>query len=142
MIDTRTAPYAAFLLRVALGLMFFSHGFIMKVMGFGIAGTVGFFGSLGLPAIIAYLTILFEVGGGLFLILGIATRPLAAIGALILAGAWITVHASNGWMIGNSGGGWEYVGFLTVTSIAVALLGSGAFALGNKFLPGNKFIAG
>lgn len=139
MIDTRTAPYAAFLLRVALGLMFFSHGFIMKVMGFGIAGTVGFFGSLGLPAIVAYLTILFEVGGGLFLILGIATRPLAAIGAVILAGAWVTVHASKGWMVG--GGGWEYVGFLTVTSIAVALLGSGAFSLGNKLLPGNKLVA-
>lgn len=42
MIDTRTAPYAAFVMRLALGIMFMAHG-LTKVFVFTPAGTAGFF---------------------------------------------------------------------------------------------------
>jgi putative oxidoreductase len=48
MIDVRTAPYAAFLMRLALGIMFLAHG-LTKVLVFTPAGTVGFFESIGFP---------------------------------------------------------------------------------------------
>jgi len=46
-----TAPYAALLLRVTMGVMFLAHGLLLKVMTFGLAGTMGFFGSIGYPPI-------------------------------------------------------------------------------------------
>ena len=39
------------------------------------------------------------------------------------------MHAGNGWLFTNEGGGWEYPVFLTVAAGAVALLGDGAYAL-------------
>ena len=55
MIDTCTAPYAATLLRVSLGVMFLAHGLLLKVFIFTVPGTVQFFQSIGYPALFAYL---------------------------------------------------------------------------------------
>jgi putative oxidoreductase len=128
MIDARTAPYGALLLRLALGAMFLSHG-LLKVFVFGIAGTVGYFESLGLPGAFAYLTILAEVGGGLLLILGVYARAIAVVLIPVLAGAWIYAHADKGWLFSSPGGGWEYIAFLIAASTALALAGDGALAL-------------
>ena len=76
MIDQRTAPYAALLLRLSLGTMFLAHG-LLKVMVFTPAGTAGFFNSLGLPSWLAYATIVAEILGGLLLIAGIRSRLVA-----------------------------------------------------------------
>ena len=70
MIDKKTAPYAALALRLVTGALFLAHG-LTKLLVFTIPGTVGFFESLGLPAIVAYLTIIAEIGGGAALILGV-----------------------------------------------------------------------
>jgi putative oxidoreductase len=128
MIDHRTAPYAAFVLRLSLGVMFLAHG-LTKLFVFTPSGTVGFFASLGLPAPLAYLTMLAEIGGGLLLILGVAGRQVAALLIPLLFGATILGHAHNGWSFTNQGGGWEYPAFLVVAALTVALLGDGAFAL-------------
>jgi len=48
MIDSRTAPYAALILRIALGILFLAHAGL-KVFVFTPAGAAQFFGSLGLP---------------------------------------------------------------------------------------------
>ena len=52
--------YGATITRVALGSVLLAHG-LLKVFVFTIPGTVGFFESLGLPAIVAYLTIFGEI---------------------------------------------------------------------------------
>lgn len=128
MINGDRSAYAALLLRLALGLMFLSHG-LMKVFAFGFAGTAGFFESLGLPAALAYATIAAEILGGLCLVLGVYARIVAVVLLPVLAGAWIFVHAGNGWMFANPGGGWEYIAFLMIASVAVALLDDSRFAL-------------
>ena len=69
MIDTRTAPYGALLLRLSLGALFLAHAGL-KIFVFTPAGTAQFFSSLGLPPTLAYLTIAAEVLGGVALILG------------------------------------------------------------------------
>ena len=96
------SDYAALVLRLSSGVLFLAHG-LLKVNVFTIAGTVAFFESLGLPALLAYLTIIAEIGGGIALILGVATRLVSAALIPVLLGAtW--VHMGNGWVFFNHGG--------------------------------------
>ncbi|MFC3530599.1 DoxX family protein [Vogesella facilis] len=128
MIDTRTAPYAALLLRLALGIMFLAHG-LMKVLVFTPAGTAGYFESIGLPGWLGYVTIAAELGGGALILLGVAARQVALLLVPLLLGAAIFGHGGNGWVFSNQGGGWEYPVFLAVAALVQALLGDGALAL-------------
>jgi putative oxidoreductase len=131
MVDPRTTPYAALLLRLALGTMFVAHA-LLKVFVFTLPGTVQFFESLGLPAALAYATVAAELIGGALLILGIGTRWVAvALIPFLLGATW--VHLGNGWLFSAPKGGWEYPVFLTIAAAVQALLGDGAFALGNRF---------
>ncbi|MDC7787443.1 DoxX family protein [Rhodoplanes sp. TEM] len=136
-IDARTAPYAALLLRVGLGAMLLAHGLLLKVVTFGVAGTAGYFQSLGYPAVFAYLVILGEIGGGLALILGVWTRWIALLMLPILIGATLQ-HLGNGWVFSAKGGGWEFPVFWIVALVVQALLGDGAYALRPAFLTGRS----
>ena len=127
MIDDRTAPYAAFLLRISIGALLLAHGLLLKVFTFGLPGTVGFFESIGYPGFFAYLVILGEIGGGLALILGLWTRWVSLLMLPIMIGATLQ-HTGNDWLFSAANGGWEFPVFWTVTLIVQALLGDGAFA--------------
>jgi len=127
MIDTRTAPYAALFMRLALGVMFLAHG-LTKIFVFTPAGTAGYFESVGFPGFLAYPVMAFEVIGGLMLLLGVYTRFVALFATLQLFAA-STVHFGNGWSFTNPNGGWEYPIYLCVTALVVALLGDGLLAL-------------
>jgi len=121
------SDYAAFALRVLSGGLFIAHG-LMKVFIFTIPGTVGYFESLGLPAAVAYLTMLAEIGGGAALVLGLGVRPVSvALIAVLLGATW--VHSGNGWVFSGTGGGWEFPAFWAATQAVIAVLGRGAFAL-------------
>jgi len=127
-IDLRTAPYAALLLRLSLGVMFLAHSVYLKFFVFSLPGTAKYFGSLGLPPESAYLVFAAETAGGLALILGFQTRTVAVTLIPVLLGAtW--AHSGNGWVFSADGGGWEYPLFLAVTAAVQALLGGGAYAL-------------
>ncbi|HSR72928.1 MAG TPA: DoxX family protein [Kiloniellales bacterium] len=127
MIDSRTAPYGALTLRVGLGVMFLAHGLWLKLVVYGLPGTAQFFASIGLPGPLAYLVFGAEVAGGILLILGVHTRPVAlGLIPVLLGATW--AHAGNGWLFTNPGGGWEYPVFLSVAAAVQALLGDGAFA--------------
>ncbi|HEX2529345.1 MAG TPA: DoxX family protein [Geminicoccus sp.] len=127
MIDTRTAPYAAFVLRVTLGLLFLAHAGL-KIFVFTPAGTVQFFGSLGLPGTLAYLVITAEILGGIALILGVYSRLVALALVPILLGAIFTVHGAAGFFFSSPNGGWEFPALWIIGLVSVALLGDGAFA--------------
>lgn len=128
----QNAPLAAFLLRISLGVMFLAHGLVLKVGIYGMAGTVGFFESLGLPAWTAWATMLAESIGGILLILGIGSRYVALALLPVLLGAF-WVHAGNGWVFSAANGGWEYPLYLIVLSFVQALLGDGAWSLSGRF---------
>lgn len=121
------ADHAAFVLRVTSGVLFIAHG-LLKVNVFTVAGTVAYFESLGLPGVLAYLTIFAELAGGLALILGVATRLVSLALIPILLGA-VWAHAANGWLFSGTGGGWEFPLFWAILQGALVLLGSGAYAL-------------
>lgn len=115
--------------RIALGTILLAHG-VMKIQVFTIAGTVGYFASIGLPPIVAYLTIFGEVVGGAAILIGVLPRLAAFLSLPILLGAtW--AHSGNGWVFSNANGGWEFPALLCVLAVAVSLLGSGCFAAGN-----------
>jgi putative oxidoreductase len=127
-IDNRTAPYAALVLRVSLGVMYIAHSLVLKHFTYTLPGTAQFFESIGLPGALAYLTFWAERAGGIALVAGIGTRVVALGLIPILAGAtW--VHAGNGWVFSAANGGWEYPVFLMAASLVLALLGNGKYAL-------------
>ncbi|WP_318502980.1 DoxX family protein [Bacillus sp. T3] len=88
----------AFILRVTLGVLFLIHG-IVKFQG-GIENTVGWFSSIGLPGFMAYGVALLEIIGGVALIIGLATRYVSALYALLMIGAILKVKLSLG-LLGN-----------------------------------------
>jgi putative oxidoreductase len=126
-IDARTAPYAALLLRVTLGIAFLAHAGL-KIFVFTIPGTVGYFESIGYPGFFAYLVILAELGGGLALIAGAYTRLISLLLVPVMIGALLQ-HTANGWVFSAQGGGWEFPAMWTALLFVQAGLGNGAFAL-------------
>jgi putative oxidoreductase len=131
-IDSRTAPYAALILRLTLGVMFIAHSLVLKYVMYTLPGTAQFFESLGLPGALAYLTFWAELLGGIALVAGFATRWVSLALIPILVGAtW--VHLGNGWVFSGANGGWEYPVFLIAVSLVQALLGDGAYALSRFF---------
>src|SRR5262245_59217912 len=110
MIDARTAPYAALILRITLGVLFLAHAGL-KIFVFTPAGTAQFFESLGLPGVLAYLTIAAELAGAIALIVGFHARWVALALIPILVGAIVTVHGPAGFFFSNEHGGWEYPAF-------------------------------
>ncbi len=124
----RYQDYGPTVLRVALGIVFLAHSVYLKVFVFTVAGTVGFFESLGLPAVAAYAVLLAEAVGGVLLIIGARVRETAAVLTVVSLGAtW--AHSGAGWLFSNEGGGWEYPLFLAAASFAQMLLGPGALQL-------------
>ena len=116
--------------RIALGTILFAHGYFLKVETFTIDGTVGFFASIGLPPITAYLVIVGKILGGIALILSAFTRPAAWLSLPILIGAtWMRL--GNHWVFSAEGGGWEFPILLVALAIAVGLGGAGKYAIDN-----------
>ncbi len=133
-LHTSTAPLAATLLRVTLGVAFLAHG-LLKVLVFTPAGTVAFFESQGFPGVTAYAVIFAEIAGGIALILGLHTRAVALALVPVLLGAAL-VHLPNGWVFSNPGGGWEFPVFWVFANLVQALLGDGAYALRSPLASG------
>ena len=123
--------YGALVLRVGLGVVFIAHA-LAKLVTFTLPGTAQFFEAHGFPGWTAYPVFMAELLGGGLLVLGLWTPFVAAGLVPVMAGAFL-VHWPNGWSFTAQGGGWEYVGFLTVALVTQALLGDGAFAVSPAF---------
>src|ERR1700750_2251612 len=93
-----SAQWGALLLRVSLGLLFIAPSIVLKLVTYGADGTAQFFVGVGLPGWLAYVTILWELVGGVLLVLGVQTRLVSLILSPILLGALFFVHLSNGWV--------------------------------------------
>jgi putative oxidoreductase len=128
MIKTDTAPYAALLLRVSLGILFLAHA-AAKIFVFTVPGFVNYMGSLGLPPMVAYAVLALEIIGGFALILGIYAPLIALPLAVEILGTIVFAHGANGWAFSNKGGGWEFPALWAVVLVALFLLGDGPFAM-------------
>ena len=127
--NTQSTDWGVALLRVSLGTMYLAHSVVLKLFTYGLAGTAGYFESIGLPGWLAYVTFAAEAVGGLLILIGFHSRWVALALTPALLGAVIWAHGANGWVFTAAGGGWEYPVYLIVLSFAQALLGDGAFAV-------------
>jgi putative oxidoreductase len=126
--------YAALVMRLFLGIVFFGHG-AQKVLGWfgghGAQATIQGFAKMGLPPVVTVLVMAAEFGGAILLIIGFLTR-LAAIGiGCVMVAAILMVHAKVGffmnWAGAQKGEGFEY--HLLAIGLCVALLITGGGAL-------------
>jgi len=109
-------------LRIVAAFMFIAHG-TMKLFSFPVAfpyGEVELFSQLGLAGIL-------EVFGGLLLLIGLFTRPVAFVLSGTMAVAYFMAHAPKGfWPIVNGG---ELAALYCFTFLYIAAAGGGKWSV-------------
>lgn len=121
----------ALILRVTLGALFLIHG-IVKFQG-GIENIAGWFSSIGLPGFMAYAVALLEIIGGVALIMGLATRYVSALYALLMIGAILKVKLSVGLLGNGQMAGYELdLAFLAI-AVYLAISDSKLLSIGQLF---------
>lgn len=133
--------YTGLILRLTLGGVIFPHG-AQKLFGwfggYGFTGTMHYFTEVvHLPWIIGFGVIMLETLGALLLIAGFASRILATLMALLMAGIFFSVHLENGffmnWFGNQKGEGMEYFLLAIGLSIGIVLNGAGAYSIDSWF---------
>ncbi|MEE2002514.1 DoxX family protein [Alkalimonas sp. MEB108] len=121
------AGWGALALRVPIGIIFAAHG-AQKLFGwfggYGLAGTGGWMESIGLApgVLMAFLAGSAEFFGGIALVIGVLTRPAAAVLAVTMLVAIFAVHFEHGLFMSNNG----YEFGLALLAASISLLFSGA----------------
>ncbi|WP_427834405.1 DoxX family protein [Actinobacillus pleuropneumoniae] len=128
-------PYALALLRIVAAYMFLLHG-TAKFFEFPVSMTGGN-GSAPLMSMYGIGGIL-EIGGGILLLLGLFTRPVAFLLSGMMAYAYFFMHATAeniALPLVNQG---ELALLYSVVFFLLVFVGAGAFALDNKRENANK----
>ena len=129
----RPAPWSGLSLwgmvpiRLVVGLVFVMHGW-MKLFSFGLAGTAGFLGKMGvpIPTVSAVVLIAAELLGGLAIAIGFYARWAAAALAFDMFVAILVAKLHGGFFAPN---GFEYELTLLGACLTIVLLGSGGMSL-------------
>lgn len=127
--------FALLVVRVALGICIVVHG--LGKLGFhptnpgGVKAFSEWLASLGVPypLLNAWMATFVEFGGGILLILGLGTRPIAVALTVNMVVAALTGHKGGGYLILNNPPGAEYAINLAVLFGMFVLTGPGAFSL-------------
>lgn len=134
-LSTSHQNFAPLALRVPAGIISMAHG-SQKLFGwfggYGLEGTSKFMASMGLEPgmLMATLAGSGEFFGGLLLLIGLMTRPAAAITAFTMLVAIFSVHIEHGLFLSN--GGFEYALALFAVSISLLISGGGKCAMDNS----------
>lgn len=124
---TNKVEASTVLLRVVLGVSFFIHG-LVKFQG-GIGNTAGWFDSIGIPGSLAYAVALIEMIGGFALIIGLGTRIVSALLAVVMLGAIFTAKLPAGFLGDGVGAGYELdIAFMAI-AVFLAVNGSRMLAV-------------
>jgi putative oxidoreductase len=131
-ITSTNNSFSALALRVPMGLIFAAHG-AQKLFGwfggYGLQGTGEWMASIGLePGIfMAAMAGSAEFFGGVFLLLGLLTRPTALALAVTMLVAIFSVHFANGLFMSNNG--YEFALALLAGVVALLVSGGGRASL-------------
>jgi putative oxidoreductase len=123
----RSASWGLLILRVVVGAVFVMHGG-QKLFVTGLPGFAGMVMQLGipLPNAAAVVVALVEFVGGALLIAGLFARPVAALIAIDMVVAVLTVHLHNGFFLPR---GYEFALTQLGANLALILLGAGAWSI-------------
>lgn len=130
-ITTSAVGFDTLPVRVGAGVIFVAHG-AQKLFGwfggYGLEGTGGWMSSIGLEpgVLMAAMAGSAEFFGGLALIAGLLVRPAAAVLALTMVVAIVTVHLANGLFMANNG--YEFGLALLAVSVALSIRGAGSMS--------------
>ena len=115
--------------RVGLGVLMLAHAKLEYDFGGGLAGVGRLFTEAGVPlgAVTGPANVLFELVGGIAVILGAAVPVVGVLMALNMVGAWVFVHTSGLFAMDHNGP--EVVIALGLLSLVLAVTGSGRFGL-------------
>jgi len=115
-------------LRLTLGLLLLGHGFA-KITG-GIDGVQAMLAGHGLPSVLAYGVFIGELVAPVLLLLGAFTRIAGLIVVANMLFALALAHTGQFFALTEQGG-WaiELQAFFLFNGLAVALLGSGRYAV-------------
>ena len=134
-------PWAWLALRVLAGIMFAMHG-AMKLFGWfnpdmlqSFTGGMGFFG-LNVGVNMLFVAGVIEFFGGLLLVVGLATRGVAALAMLLMVLAYLSAHAPKGWSPLANGGELAVMYFLVW--FVIFAFGAGPYSLDAKWCPDTK----
>jgi putative oxidoreductase len=124
-----TRDLVLLVVRVGLGVIMVAHAKLEYDFGGSLAGVGRLFAQAGvpLPALTGPANVLFEVVGGIAMILGAAVPVVGVLMALNMAGAWAFVHTSGLFALDHNGP--EVVIALGLLSLVLAVTGSGRFGL-------------
>ncbi|EFM95397.1 DoxX family protein [Actinobacillus pleuropneumoniae] len=128
-------PYALALLRIVAAYMFLLHG-TAKFFEFPVSMTGGN-GSVPLMSMYGIGGIL-EIGGGILLLLGLFTRPVAFLLSGMMAYAYFFMHATAENIALPLVNQDELALLYSVVFFLLVFVGAGAFALDNKRENANK----
>lgn len=123
-----TAGYSTLALRLPIGIIFMAHG-AQKLFGwfggYGLEGTGNWMTSIGIEpgVLMALMAGSAEFFGGVFILLGLLTRPAAVSLAFTMLVAIFAVHFSNGLFMSNNG--YEFGLALLAASVSLTLSGGG-----------------
>ncbi|MDR4886754.1 DoxX family protein [Fredinandcohnia sp. QZ13] len=124
------------IIRVVLGITFFVHG-LVKFQD-GIENTVGWFDSIGLPGVLAYGVAGIELVGGIMLVLGLFSRIVSILFAIVMVGAIIKVKLAIGFLGNGQMAGYELDLAFLAMAVMLAITGSKAFALDQLISKGKE----
>jgi putative oxidoreductase len=124
---TWTSDIAVLALRLAVGVVFTYHGWLKLD---DVSGFAGFVDSLGIPAptFMAYVVTYLELLGGIALIIGLATRYVAALFAIEMVFTTLLVKLDVG-LIASEGVGAELDILILAIALSLVLTGAGRWSV-------------
>lgn len=125
---TRADDLGRLLLRLMVGGLMLFHG--VAKLSHGVSRIGGRLTTHGVPAFVAYGVYIGEVVAPLLIIAGIGTRPAALVLAFnMLVAVWLSSAADVARLSPTGGWAIELQMLYLLSAIAIALLGSGRFAI-------------
>lgn len=126
-------PLGLLALRLALALIFFSHGYPKLAHQGG--GMQGFFIQHGLPGYFVYISGVLEVFGSLLLVLGLFTRGAALLLAIEMGVAIWKVHSIGGYLAVHN---YEFPLAVLTACFALTTVGAGLISLDHPLFESGK----
>src|SRR2546430_10058770 len=128
-------PLGLLVLRLVLGLIFFSHGY--PKLAYSASGMQGFFVQHGLPGFFVYISGVLEVFGAILLVLGLFTRAAALLLAIEMGVAIWKVHSTGSYLAVHN---YEFPLAMLAGRFSLATAGAGPLSFSHRLFQARSML--